>query len=297
MGFRTAPLSRSRFCIVGLALAMLYVGCGRALADTLKFDTEHLFGFLTGTDIGEVGEKEIESETTGQFNKRAGSYAALSQMIALEYTPTQNLRLEMGAILGYHAVSGVAGLEDLRRGAFQGLSFEVRYRLLDRERSAFGLTILAQPHWGRIDETSGQSANQYGTGFAILFDKELIQNRVVAALNLLYEPTATQSRITGAWSRDATAGISTALMIQVYPGVLIGAEARYLRAHDSFGSDNFAGHALFFGPNVYIKPSERWRITAAWSSQVTGKSVDTPASLDLTNFTRHQVKLRIGYQF
>jgi hypothetical protein len=32
-----------------------------------EIDTEHLFGFLTGTDIGEVGEKEVESETTGQF--------------------------------------------------------------------------------------------------------------------------------------------------------------------------------------------------------------------------------------
>jgi len=29
--------------------------------------SEILFGFLTGTDIGEVGEKEVESETTGQF--------------------------------------------------------------------------------------------------------------------------------------------------------------------------------------------------------------------------------------
>jgi hypothetical protein len=29
--------------------------------------SEILFGFLTGTDIGEVGEKEVESETTDQF--------------------------------------------------------------------------------------------------------------------------------------------------------------------------------------------------------------------------------------
>jgi hypothetical protein len=32
--------------------------------------TEHLFGFLTGIDVGKVGEKEIESETTSQFGKR-----------------------------------------------------------------------------------------------------------------------------------------------------------------------------------------------------------------------------------
>jgi hypothetical protein len=294
---RTALLSRSLFCMVGLAVATYHGECGRALAEAPKIDTEHLFGFLTGTDIGEDGDKEIESETTGRFNKRTGSYSSLSQKLAVEYTPAQNFRLEMGAIFGYHAVSGVSGLDDVRRGAFQGLSLEMRYRLLARERSPFGLAFLAEPHWSRIDDASGQQANQYGAGFAILVDKELIQNRAVAALNFLYEPDTTQSRITGAWSRNATVGVSTALMAQVHPGVLIGAEARYLRAYDSLGLDRFTGHALYFGPNVFVKPSERWRITASWSSQIAGKAVSDPASLDLTNFTRHQVKLRIGYQF
>jgi hypothetical protein len=52
-----------------------------------EIDTEHLFGFLTGTDIGEVGEKEVESETTScvrvyaiaEFSLRGWGLGFLSQ--------------------------------------------------------------------------------------------------------------------------------------------------------------------------------------------------------------------------
>lgn len=262
-----------------------------------KFDTEYLFGFITGTDIGEVGEKEFETETNGRFGKRTGSYSALSHTIAVEYVPVENLRLEPGVVLGYHNISAVSGLDDVRRGSFQGFSFDARYRLVDRERSGLGLTLQIEPRWSRVDETTGQPVNQYGADLAILLDKELIPNRVIGAFNLLYSPGVTQSRVTGAWSRDATLGASTAFMVHVQNGFYVGAEARYLRAYDSLNLDGFAGHALFVGPNIFFRPAERWRITAAWSFQVAGKAISNSAPLDLTNFERQQVKLRIGYQF
>jgi hypothetical protein len=54
----------------------------------------------------------------------------------------------------------------------------VRYRLFSRERSGIGLTILAEPHWSRVDQMSGQLVTQYGAGLALLIDKELIPNRL-----------------------------------------------------------------------------------------------------------------------
>jgi len=64
-----------------------------------------LFGFTIGTDIGEVGEKELEGQTTGRFGKRDGSYTGLSQMLSAEYTPMQNFRLEFSATGIYHDIS------------------------------------------------------------------------------------------------------------------------------------------------------------------------------------------------
>jgi hypothetical protein len=282
---------------VVLAASLCGVGLARADVGYDKIDTEYLFGFLTGTDVGEVGEKELENTSVGRFGKRTGSFSALSHTLALEYVPVENLRLEIGAIAGYHAISGVSDLDNLRRASFQGLSLEMRYRLLARERAAFGLTLLAEPRWARIDETSGQQANQYGADLAVLIDKELIPNRVVAAFNVLYAPEVTKSRVTGAWSRDATFGVGAALMVQTWPGFFIGAEARYLRAYETLGLADFAGHALFLGPNIFFKPAERWRVTATWAVQVAGHAVDESGPLDLTNFERHQIRLRIGYDF
>jgi hypothetical protein len=283
-------------CLVFMA-SVVDVGLAKADNSYDKIDTEYLFGFVTGTDVGEVGEKEFESTTVGRVSRRAGSYRALSQTLALEYVPIENLQLEMGAISGYHSISGVTDLDDIRRASFQGLSLEIRYRVLAREHTGLGLTLLAEPHWARMDETSGQLVNQYGADLGLLIDKELIPNRVIAAFNVLYTPEIAQSRRTGEWSREANFAVGAAVMAQIRPGLFLGGEARYLRAYESLGLNAFAGHALFVGPNVFFKPAERWRVTATWAIQVAGRAVDEPGSLDLTNFERHQVRIRIGYEF
>ena len=58
--------------------------------------------------------------------------------------------------------------------------------------------------------------------------------------------------------------------------------------------DDFAGQALYVGPTFYIKISDRWSLAGAWNMQIAGRAVDEPGALDLTNFDRHQVKLRVS---
>jgi len=184
-----------------------------------KIDTEHLFAFTIGADTGEVGEKEIEGQTDGRFGKREGSYTALSQALSAEFNPVQNFRMEVSGTSIYHDISGVSGLDDRRRGGWQSLSLDLRYRLLDREHALFGLLIDAEPRWGRIDETTGEPVDQYGIDLTIAIDKELIPNRVVAAFNALYAPDVFRSRETGITFHESTLGFSTALMTQVRPGI------------------------------------------------------------------------------
>src|SRR5215471_86273 len=262
-----------------------------------KIDTEHLFAFTIGTDTGEVGEKEIEGQTDGRFGKREGSYTALSQALSAEFNPVQNFRMEVSGTSIYHDISGVSGLDDRRRGGWQSLSLDLRYRLLDREHALFGLLIDAEPRWGRIDETTGEPVGQYGIDFAIAIDKELIPNRVVAAFNALYAPDVFRSRETGITFHESTLGFSTALMVQVRPGIFFGGEARYFRRYEGLGLDTFAGHAVFLGPTIYANLSESSWIAAGWSTQVAGRAADDPAWLDLTNFERHQARLLFGFTF
>jgi hypothetical protein len=280
-----------------ITAVVLAFGIGSVAAHAGGIETEHLFGFTLGTDLGDVGEKEIESGTTARVGKRGGFYSALSQALSLEYTPTQNLRLEVTAIGTHHDIVGVPRLDERRQVAFDGLSFDMRYRLLDRAHAPFGLTINAEPLWGRVDETSGEPVDRYGVDLVLAVDKEIVPNRIAAAFNLLYMPEISRSRITGLWSRQATVGVATALMAQVRSGIFVGAEARYLRSYEGLGLDSFEGHALFLGPTVHAKLSERSWITLAWSFQVAGRSVEDMSSLDLTNFERHQATLKFGVSF
>ena len=280
-----------------LLIVTAVVALGSIVARADAIDTEHLFGFTIGTDIGEVGEKEFESNTLSRLGKRFGSYSALSQSLSLEYTAVQNLRLEVSATGVYYDIVGVPGLDDRRQGAFDGLSFDMRYRILDRAHAPFGLMIDAEPHWGRVDEVSGEPVDRYGVDLALVADKELVPNRIVAAFNLLYLPEIAHSRVTGIWLRQATIGVATALMAQIGPDLFVGTEARYLRSYEGLGLDNFAGHGFFVGPTIYANLSERSWILFAWNVQIAGRSADDPASLDLKNFERHQATLKFGFTF
>lgn len=180
----------------------------------------------------------------------------------------------------------------------------MRDRLFSRERCGIGLTILAEAHWSRVDQMSGQLVTQYGAGLALLIDKELIPNRLVAALNVLYDPEMKRFQDLEEWSREATYGLGAGLMNQIWPGVFVGAEARYLRQYESFGFDRFAGHAVFVGPNVFITPSVRWRDHTlramaghSFLDHADGRAAGDSSTLDLVNFERYQARLRIGYYF
>jgi hypothetical protein len=285
---------RVRTSSCGLLLAVAIIPTS---ARGEKIETEHLFGFTIGSDVGETGEREIEGTVTGRFAKRTGSYDAVSSTMSAEFVPVPNLRTEFtGAVVSYD-IAGVSGLADQRYTTFGGLSADIRYRLLDRATAPFGFAIGAEPHWGRADDVTGAPATQYGVDLVAAADWEVIPGRVVAAFNLLYQPEAMRSNATGIWSQESTAGVAMALMAQIRSGIFIGGEARYLRKYDGFGLDNFAGHGFFIGPTVYFKFSERAWMTLAWSAQVAGEATASPGSLDLVNFERRQARLLFGVSF
>ncbi len=260
-------------------------------------DTEHLFGFMIGTDVGEVGEREFESQTTGRFTKSTGTYRALTEAAELEFVPVKNFRAEFAAVAASYNISGVAGFDDFKQVGLQGVAVDLRYRFLDKDTAPFGLIFATETHVDRMDEISGQHVRKYGTDFALAFDRELIPNKLVAAVNLLYQPEWTNFLATNKTEQDATFGVAGAMMAQVQPGLSIGGEARYLRKYEGLGLDVFAGHALFVGPTIFVRLSERSRLTAAWSFQVSGRSAAMAGSLDLVDFERHQARLVYGFSF
>jgi hypothetical protein len=262
-----------------------------------RIDTEHIFGFMIGTDVGTHGEREFQSETTGRFGKGGGRYRAIGQELELELVPVPNFRIEVGSSFAGYDIDRVPGFEDRRQLDWQGASLDLRYRLLDRGRAPFGLTFAVEAHSDRVDDTTAARVHGYGTDLTLAIERELIPNKAIAALNLVYQPEWTRFAATGAAEQESVAGAAFGAMVRMWPDMLLGGEARYFRRYEGIGLEELAGQALFVGPTAYFQLSERSRLTVSWSVQVWGRPAGSGANLDLVNFERHQARLVFGVNF
>lgn len=287
------PFGSATFRIATVCFSTLVPACVYAEG----IDTEHLFGFLIGTDVGSFGEREFQSQTTGRFSRNGGHYRAINQELELEFVPARDFRIEVGSAFAAHDLNGRAGFEDRNQLAWQGISLDLRYRFLDRDTAPFGMTFAVESHLGRIDESTAAAVRNYGTEFTLAFDREFVPNFAVAALNLIYQPEWTWLRATGAAEQESILGAGFGLMARALPNVFVGAEARYLRKYEGVGLEEFAGQALFVGPTAYFQLSERSRLTATWSLQAWGRSARSSSALDLVDFERHQARLVFGVNF
>jgi hypothetical protein len=260
-------------------------------------DTEHLFGFSEGADIGKRGDRELESETIARGGKAAGNYGVATQNLEAKIVPVEGLRLGARATFSYFGISGVPGLPDRGDGGLQGLSFEARYVLVDRVHAPFGLTVIADPRWGRLDDASGDAVRNHGGMLTLALDKELIAGRLFGAFNLLYDADATHFHATDLWQYQSKIGVAAALAGHVQGGLFLGGEIRYLRVYDGLSLNTYAGQAVFAGPTMYLKLSPQWALSGGWNWQIRGHTAGGGGPLDLTHFERQQAKIRLNFTY
>jgi hypothetical protein len=285
-------IAAKSFCAAMLCLG-LQLGPGRAEG----IDTEHIYAFMIGTDVGDLGEREFQSETAGRFGKQAGTYQAVGQQLELEFVPIKNFRIEVGTTLAAHNIDSVPSFVDRTQVNWQGALLDLRYRFLNRDTAPFGLTLALESHGNRIDETTALQAHNYGTELTLALERDLIPGRAVATLNLGYQPEWTRFAGAPVEEQDSTLAIAFGVMAKLRPNLLFGGEVRYFRKYDGIGLEALTGQALFIGPTAYFQLSERARITANWSVQAWGRAAGSSAALDLVNFERHQAKLVFGINF
>jgi hypothetical protein len=294
---KTGPRLSPAFLLVAL------LGCaGSARAEDAtswkEIETKYIFGFTTGSGIGLEGEKEVTVDTIGRFGKRDGHYAATETKYEFEFTPTQFIQIEFGALGSTHDIGGVTGLDDRRQIAASGAFGELRYLAIERtSNNPLSVTLAVEPTVRFIDETSGQRrVLNYEFETTINADLELMKNRLFAGFNLLYEPEVTYNP-TGEVQREATVGSSAALSLRIAPNVLVGGEIWYLRHYDAANLTAFTGDAVMLGPTLYVQFTPKMFMTAAWNAQVWGREIGNPVSLNLAEFQRHRARLKFAYEF
>ena len=132
--------------------------------------------------------------------KRDGAYRVLSQASALKLTLTDSFRVSPFVGFDHHRIRGVAGPrrpQSWRRWAKAGV--EIKYRALDRQAAPFGLTFVATPYWAtRRRDQRRTTAPTTARNSPMMADKELIADKLLAAVNLGYTPEANRSHVTRA---------------------------------------------------------------------------------------------------
>ncbi len=262
-----------------------------------ELETKYIFGFTTGSGIGLEGEKEFTIDTIGRFGKRDGHYAATETKYEFEFTPSQFIQIEFGALGSTHNIGAMTDLDGRNQAAFTGGFAEFRYLAIERtSNNPLSVTLAFEPNVRLIDETSGERVHNYEFETTVNADLELMRNRLYAGFNLLYEPELTQTLV-GDTVREATVGGSAALSVRLLSNVVLGGEVWYLRHYDAINLGNFTGDAILLGPSLYIQFTPKTFMTAAWNAQVWGRETGTPVSLNLAEFQRHRARLKFAWEF
>lgn len=259
-------------------------------------DSEHLFGFTEGSDLGVPGEAELEWETSGRLGKRLGRFVAIDSGLALKVPLTSDFRLAPGITFNAYNV-GSPGTPTRLSGGIAGAFLESRFRLLDRRTGPFSLTLNIVPSYNGVDSGSGVGARSFGTEVGLLADYELIPGKLVAALNAGFAFASTRLNSGDELVLGSSTELAGAIAYQVRAGLFVGGEARYARTYEGLMLDQLAGQAVYLGPTIYTTLTPHAWASFTWSFQVAGKAVGEPGPLDLTSFDRHQMRLRVGYSF
>ena len=111
-----------------------------------ELETKYIFGFTTGSGIGLEGEKEFTIDTVGRFGKRDGHYTATETKYEFEFTPSQFIQIEFGALGATHNIRGVTDLDDRNQVAFAGGFAEFRYLAIERtSNNPLSVTLAFEP--------------------------------------------------------------------------------------------------------------------------------------------------------
>ncbi len=281
------PARRAPVFLVALMLPSLACAQDKE-SNAGAVDTEHIFGFTEGSDIGEKGEKEVDHSSYVLFG-RQGSYFAVQNETMFRYGVDNGFRVALGLLTDYHGVYDSPGIPDRAAFAFNGLSSEFNWALLERDKAPIGLTLSLIPQWRRLDDASGAQQESFGLPVQLLADVALSPNQWFGAVNITYAPTFIHNP--GNWTTSQPVEISAATSFAITPDIFIGGEMRHL-TQNQLGF--FAEHALFVGPSVYLKLAENTNVKVAWSAQIPD---ETTQRLDLVNYQRGQLRLQFAMGF
>jgi len=268
--------------------------------EVLQVPGDDIFGFTSPTDVGKPGDSGFANENDGRFGKRQGTYGVLNTKYEFSRTVGDGWWMA-GSLFGafYHA-HDVTGLVDVNHLDFDGLSFEIEHRIVERSvGQPFAVSISVEPRWGRLDNVAGLSSNWYAAAFKLFVDAPILPDKLYWAANMIWAPQRGEDpNNPSQWLDTSTTLLSTALTYQISAQLFVGVEVRYLSAFNAAWLNDNIGNALYAGPTMLWKINEKVAFNTTFQPQIAGRSTTNPnLNLDLDNFERAQFRAKFAISF
>jgi hypothetical protein len=264
------------------------------------------FGYVYTAATEEAGETEVSLWATDRRGKGRGHYDAQDYKLEVERGITDRFGISAYAKFASHHVRGV-GLEFEpvdRNFAFQGLSAEFKYKLLDPSHDRFGLTFFAEPGWSRISKIKGERARELELELKAIVQKNFAHDRLVWVMNLTLEPEWERERETiaaGVVTRDTETElgieVSTGLSYNIARHWWVGGEGRYHSVYPDWTHGlHRENYAVYAGPTVHYDGGE-WSVTASWQPQLFGGLGAADRGLEFDDHEKREFRLKLSKEF
>ena len=261
---------------------------------------DDIFGFTTPTDVGNPGDTGFGNENDGRAGKRAGTYRALNARYELGHTFAPDWWVGVSLFAGHNFSRNVPGLADVNRAAFDGFSFEIEHRIVKRTQSnPFAVAVSLEPLLALVDVTSGLRSHGINAAFKLFVDAVVFPDKLYWGSNVIWVPQRAEDPMNRRqWLSSSFVLVSTAIAYQVSPKFFVGAEARYLGSYSTIFPTREVGHAVYVGPTMLWKITDKVAFNTTLQPQVAGRSTTNPGlRLDLDNFEKLQFRAKLSIAF
>ena len=250
-----------------LTIAALLLGIPAAQANTRSFAYTYESATLPR------GERELEIQNTARLGRAHGSYRAYDQRLELEGGLTDRLQgsLYLNAETE-HTDAGTASVLD-------GLSLELKYRVLDAGADAVGLA-------GYLELTSGPDEAEVEA--KLIVDQIELGGDLRLAANLVYEGGVEDPG--GDSELEHELGLELAGSWALGGALSLGAE---VRAEAVVGDEAFGGVRLNAGPNLALRSDALWAVLTVLP-QMGVLGGDHGFDRDLAESERLEARLIVG---
>ena len=287
--------------IARVAFASIFVALAfEAGAGVPDVPGDDIFGFTTPTDVGNPGDTAFGNENDGRAGKRTGTYRALNARYELGHTFAPDWWVGASLFAAHNFSRHVPGLTDVNRNAFDGFSFEIEHRIVKRTQSnPVAVAVSLEPRLVLVDNLSGLRSHAIGAAFKLFVDAVVIPDKLYWGSNVIWAPQRAEDPTERRrWLSSSAILISTAVAYQVSPKFFVGAEARYFGNYSTIFPTREVGHAVYVGPTMLWKITDKVAFNTTLQPQITGRSSTNPAlRLDLDNFEKAQFRAKLSIAF